>query len=230
MLSKYLVSGELKVVNVKRKSVWMTDSIFCKLYKEAQDKTTQIFGKQAGGHIAVGPYKAYVLRCLALHAANFPGDMAELGVYHGGSAYLLTQVVPQKTLHLFDTFTGIPEIDKEHDPKNIKGMFRSSSQKVKQLLENKDIHIYEGIFPSTITDTLRSKKFSFVHSDADIYLATLAACDFFYPRLVSGGIMVFDDYGYIGTPGARDAVDEFFADKIEMPIVFMPDQAVVIKI
>ena len=38
---------------------------------------------------------------------------------------------------------------------------------------------------------------------------------FFYPRLVPGGIVVCDDYGFPTCPGATSAVDEFLADKPE---------------
>lgn len=212
-----------------KESNWNKDP-FRQLYLEAEERTNQVFGKQAGGSIAVGKYKGYILTCLAMHASHFAGDIAEFGVYRGGSAYLIAKTVPQKNLYLFDTFTGIPEVDSEHDPKGLKGMFRgSSAQKVEKLLDGYNVHVYEGFFPDT-TSAVKDKKFCFVHSDADTYSSTLASCKFFYPRLTPGGILVFDDYGFIGTPGARDAVDEFFEDKPEVPLVFMPDQAVIIKL
>lgn len=215
-------------MTTKYLSNWNRDAVFCQLYDDAVEKTSQIFGGQH--NIALDRYKGYILVCLAMHASHFNGDMAEFGVYRGGSAYLIAKTVPQKTLHLFDTFTGIPSVDSKHDPKSLKGMFRgSSSQKVKEVLQGQNICIYEGIFPDT-TLGVKDRKFCFVHSDADVYPSTLAACEFFYPRLTPGGILLFDDYGYIGTPGARDAVDEFFKDKPETPVVFMPDQAIVIKL
>ena len=36
-----------------------------------------------------------------------------------------------------------------------------------------------------------------------------------------GGLMRFDDYGFATCPGARRAIDEFFADKAE-PIIDLP--------
>jgi hypothetical protein len=52
----------------------------------------------------------------------------------------------------------------------------------------------------------------------------------------SGGIMeyairiLFDNYGFPSCPGARHAVDEFFRDKAEFPIVLASGQCVIIKI
>jgi hypothetical protein len=42
--------------------------------------------------------------------------------------------------------------------------------------------------------------------------------------------MLFDDYGFPACPGARKAVDEFFRDRPEAPVVLATGQAVVIKL
>ena len=56
---------------------------------------------------------------------------------------------------------------------------------------------------------VESKKFAFVHVDVDLYQPTLDSLKFFYPRLLPGGVIVVDDYGYSVFPGAKRAVDEF---------------------
>jgi O-methyltransferase len=57
----------------------------------------------------------------------------------------------------------------------------------------------------------------------------LDCCHFIYPRLLAGGFMVFDDYGFPSCFGARQAVDEFFAGRPEVPLVLPTGQAVVFK-
>jgi hypothetical protein len=47
-----------------------------------------------------------------------------------------------------------------------------------------------------------------VHIDVDLYQPYVDSIEFFYPRLLDGGVMVFDDYGSAGFMGARKAVDE----------------------
>ena len=42
--------------------------------------------------------------------------------------------------------------------------------------------------------------------------------------------MVFDDYGFASCPGARKAVDEFFNDKPERPLVLPTAQAIVMRL
>ena len=58
---------------------------------------------------------------------------------------------------------------------------------------------------------------------------TKAICEFFYPRLSPGGIIVFDDYGYKKATGCKKAVDDFFADKPDKPTLIGTGQAILIK-
>ncbi len=53
--------------------------------------------------------EAYIVHSLASAAARLPGDIAEVGVYEGGSARMICEVKAELNLHLFDTFAGLPE-------------------------------------------------------------------------------------------------------------------------
>jgi hypothetical protein len=46
--------------------------------------------------------------------------------------------------------------------------------------------------------------------DTDWYESTIHELEHLYPRLSPGGVLIIDDYGYY--TGARQAVDEYFAD------------------
>ena len=84
-----------------------------------------------------------------------------------------------------------------------------------------------GFMPDTF-DGL-NEKISFVHIDVDIYQSVLDCCEYIWPFLSVGGVMLFDDYGFSMTIGARQAVDEFFSDKLAFPICLNTVQAFVIK-
>jgi O-methyltransferase len=90
------------------------------------------------------------------------------------------------------------------------------------------IEYREGFIPDTFAG-LEDELFAFVHVDLDIYRSITDCCAFVYPRMTAGAVMVFDDYGFPGCPGARAAVDKFFADKPEHPLVLPTGQAVVIR-
>lgn len=97
------------------------------------------------------------------------------------------------------------------------------------LADHKNVTCVAGLVPDSL-DVARARTFSFVHIDLDIYSAIKSACEFFYPRMESGGILLFDDYGYSSCPGARAAVDEFFADKPEVKMAMGTGQCSVQKL
>lgn len=142
--------------------------------------------------------------------SKVPGDLAEVGVYKGGSASVICEVKGSRRLHLFDTFDGLPKSDAS-DSLFMNGAYKTHYDTVKQVLQDyQDCHIYEGLFPATATGLLE-ERFSFVHIDIDLYKGTKDCLEFFYPRLNKGGIMLCHDYST--AKGVRRAISEFFDDK-----------------
>ena len=136
-------------------------------------------------------------------AASTPlGCFVEVGVYKGGSAYQLYEVAALKgrQLHLFDTFTGIPE-KTAIDVCKI-GEFKDVSAEAVQAAMP-DAHLHIGIFPGTLTDEV--KDIAFTHIDCDQHETCKLAIKLLWERTISGGIMAFDDYPL---PGIRKAIDE----------------------
>lgn len=134
-------------------------------------------------------------------------------------------------LHLFDTFEGMPETDPGQDLHNVGDFADSSATLVQGRLDaiNPGLAaLHKGLIPETF-DGLEAHRIAFAHIDVDIYRSVADCCAFIHPRMVPGGFMVFDDYGFPSCPGARKAVDEFFADKPENPLVLPTGQAVVFK-
>ena len=173
----------------------------------------------------------YILYCSALDATRrCNGDLAECGVYKGGTARILADLARERRLHLFDTFSGMPETDSNKDIHKMGDFSDTSLDSVKQYLAKcPNVSFNPGLIPHSL-GAVRDRAFSFVHIDLDIYSAIKSACEFFYTRLQSGGTFLFDDYGYPSCPGARLAVDEFFSDKPETEIVMSTGQCIVRKL
>ena len=171
---------------------------------------------------------AYLIYATVKKTEKIEGDIAEVGVYKGGSAKLMREATG-KPLHLFDTFEGLPDLHVKDNPKQFqKGNFFASLESVKRYLNNyPNIHFYKGLFPAT-AETIKGKKFSFVHLDVDIYESTLNCLTFFYPRMSRGGVIISHDRG---VDVVRKAFDEFFDDKPEIIIEpYMTSQNLVIKV
>lgn len=171
-----------------------------------------------------------VLYTLAKKALETPGHFYECGVYKGGSALLLAEVIERKRiLKLFDTFTGMPEVNPEFD-QHVKGDFNDTSLEFVMSLftgYGTDVHFYKGLIPNSFP--ISNEKIAFAHIDVDIYQSVLDCCEYITPRLSEGGIIVFDDYGFSTCPGAKKAVDEYYEGRKEFLYILSTKQAVVSK-
>lgn len=181
--------------------------------------------------------RCYMLYEFARHCCHLDGDMAECGVYRGGTAYLLAQTIARQSarpiqLHLFDTFAGMPATADSDPSTHRQGDFGDVSlDSVKAYLKAfANVCFHPGMIPETFAQQ-EAGRYSFVHVDVDLYQSVRDCCSFFYPRMVRGGVMIFDDYGF---PHYRDAakraVDEFFRDKQERTISLATGQCLVIKL
>jgi predicted O-methyltransferase YrrM len=145
-----------------------------------------------------------------------PGVMAEVGVYQGGSARLICEAKGEKHLHLFDTFTGIPETSEKDDGFFVENMFQANVGLVEKYLSKyENVTIHPGIFPETGA-AIKDETFSFVFLDVDTYRSTKASLEFFNSRMGKGGIILSHDYQY---PGVKEAFREVGLDRQAMEIV-----------
>jgi O-methyltransferase len=183
---------------------------------------------------AVGPERLYTLFTLASQCLQLEGDFLEAGVWKGGTTVLFAKLLRERSphsreLHLFDTFTGMPPTH-ECDTYYKGGEFADTSlDAVRAKLAGAEfVRFHPGLIPDTFVGC-EELRFAFAHIDLDVYQSIRDACAFVYPRLAVGGVMVFDDYAWSTCPGARRAVDEFFATRRMRPLVLSNGQAVVFK-
>lgn len=172
--------------------------------------------------------RCFLLYRTALQCSSLPGAAAEVGVYRGGTAYVLSRTLGQRDLYLFDTFSGMPPVKKGLDLHQQGDFGDTSLAAVRAFLGSESAVLIPGEFPHSASG-LEGQRFAMVHVDCDIYSSVRACCEWFYPRLVTGGLMVFDDYGVKSCPGARRAVDEFFEQKPEVPLWTGRGQAIVFR-
>jgi O-methyltransferase len=189
-------------------------------------------------HSLVSPDRCYVLYQLARQAMHLPGSWYEAGVYKGGTAALLAKLkaVHHKTelpLRLFDTFGGMPATQPGVDLHQEGDFHDTSVDDVIRLLQRVAgpcgvVDFRKGLIPQTFAG-LENDSVSLAHIDVDIYDSVMACCRFIWPRLVRGGFMIFDDYGFPSCPGARRAVDEYFQATTSFPLVLQTGQAIIFR-
>jgi hypothetical protein len=175
----------------------------------------------------MGVDEAYAIRSAVLATAKIEGDIAEVGVFRGGTARVICEAKGDRPLHLFDTFEGLPAPG-EVDSAFHKGQYACSLESVRDYLRGfANVGFYKGYFPAT-GEAIKDRVFSFVHLDVDLYASTRQALEFFYPRMNPGGIIISHDY--VVFPGVRKAFDEFFEHKPEPVVELTGNQCLVTKI
>ena len=161
---------------------------------------------------------------------DIPGEFAEIGVYQGSTARLIHHYAPERRLHLFDTFEGFTDRSVAAEQDNVNYAVDSahfadtSLERVAAAIaaSNDNVAFHQGYFPDSIPPGFEEQTYAFVHLDADLYEPTFQGLTFFYPRMATNGLFVVHDYN--AWPGARKAVDDFFADKPEL-VIPMPDKS-----
>ena len=91
-----------------------------------------------------------------------------------------------------------------------------------------DLVFNKGLIPNIFKTARNPSEVSWLHIDLNSTDATKSSLDFFYSKLISGGVILFDDYG--GFEGTRKVIDNFFDSKNGHFINYPTGQGVFIKI
>jgi O-methyltransferase len=159
---------------------------------------------------------------------DIPGNFVECGVWRGGSvmAAALTLLHFGRTdrqLYLFDTFEGMTpptDVDRRRSDGMAAASLRdflwvpASRQDVRQNLASVGypmscVHLIEGPVEKTLP-SWAPERIALLRLDTDWYASTRHELVHLYPRLVSRGVLIIDDYGY--WEGSKKAVDEYIAE------------------
>jgi len=155
---------------------------------------------------------------------------AECGVYTGSSLLACARLAVEYGVNVqflgFDTFKGLPKLsheDRRLAPQGARylteSMFGDTSlEAVKAAVEaggySSSVKLIAGLFSRTFPQ-IGERQYSFVNIDCDLYQGHLECLHYFYPRMVKGGVLFFDDYHSEHYPMGKKAVDRFLRDKPE---------------
>lgn len=177
-----------------------------------------------------------------LDSASISGAIVECGVWRGGSSMCaaLTSILSgrvDRDLWLYDTFSGMPkpgDLDVSsadrapayqrwaeaevatHNKWCYGSLEEVSSNMASTGYPSSKIHFIKGMVEETIPAQIPDK-IALLRLDTDWYSSTKHELECLFPKLVSGGVLIIDDYGY--WDGARKAVDEYF--KVKGPTLLL---------
>ncbi|HMZ08861.1 MAG TPA: TylF/MycF/NovP-related O-methyltransferase [Anaerolineales bacterium] len=198
-------------------------------HKQLDIRTIPVFGETAGKIIQDGRVSLYFDRLYTVYQILFNWNIrtkngrevlntAEVGVYKGGTSYFIASIAKQMGMPIrhfcFDTFEGhaAEDINLSVETSHFPHAFNDTSfESVKDYLKYfENVSVHKGRIQDT-AHILQDSLMHFVHLDMDIYEPTLFALQFFTDRMVQGGVVLLDDYGFETCPGIEKAVNEFLS-------------------
>ena len=170
-----------------------------------------------------------LLNCKQVVEEGIPGDFAELGVWRGNTAAILSVVArgSGRQVFLFDTFEGFQDRDLKGIDSDKKMEFRDTSTDLVLMTIGEPhghCHLVKGYFPNSVEDAHRNNFYAVVSLDCDLYEPMKAGLDFFYARMPKGATFLLHDYSSLYWKGAKLAIDEFCAASGEF-LVLIPDKS-----
>lgn len=190
-------------------------------------------------------WKTYIV-CWAASRAILAGkgDFVECGVNRGFMSSVIMSYLDWNMLgrnyYLVDTFNGIYEdmlSDKERAAGYIKNNRTSLAQglyvkgadgAIKNFSEWPSARVIQGFVPKALKDIPKSS-FAFVHLDMNNVTPEKAAAEHFWPLMIKGGVMLLDDYAFVGYGLSKEGMDDF-ARSVGAEILSLPTgQGILIK-
>jgi O-methyltransferase len=181
---------------------------------------------------------------------QIPGDWVECGVWQGGCAAAMgltdraLAVAAPRTLHLFDSFVGLPLVQPIDGPlakiwqqdvdgpiyfNNCTASLEQVQQNFQQLgLRDESVKFYPGWFAQTVPDFAAQNQdqnqgqIALLRLDGDWYESTKVCLETLYPLVSENGVVIIDDY-YVWD-GCAVAVHEYFGQqRLNHRIRALPD-------
>jgi O-methyltransferase len=205
---------------------WNLDAEFLNTYEKVRENTL------------VDIYRCWELWTLAGQTARLhPGAILEVGVWRGGTGALLAKRLVlaglEGPVYLCDTFEGVVKAGRQD------GFYKggehadTSKELVERLLESlqiKNAQVIPGIFPDVSGSRLADSSFRLVHIDVDTYQSAKDVMEWVWDRLVPGGMVVHDDYGFSFCGGITRLVNEQAAHADRLVLHNLNGHAIIIKI
>ena len=161
---------------------------------------------------------------------DLPGAVVECGIFKGASFARfsmfrnLFETAESRKMVGFDIFGVFPETNHEPDQEVLKVFLESagsesySKTQIEEVLRRKGCEPNTELIPGDITSTVPiyarthpEFRIALLNLDVDVLEPNEVILNAFWDRMVSGGVLVLDDYGIF--PGATKAVDDFFESK-----------------
>lgn len=181
-------------------------------------------------------WRVHVACWAATHAAHLDGDFVECGVYRGGLARAIVDYVGfgalDKTFYLFDTFAGIPDEAISPEERALGRQPGEYGECYGDVCETfcsfPNVRVVRGVVPDVLSE-VTIERVAYLSLDMNVYQPEIAAAEHFWPRMVSGGIILLDDYGFRRHILQKQAFDAFATQRGVSILALPTGQGLLIK-
>jgi O-methyltransferase len=182
-------------------------------FRSAYDPSHRAGGWAGSWGNADPEWRMYLACWAAAHAARLGGDLAECGVYRGGLSRTVMEYIDFRSMTdrrywLLDTFEGIPPAQLDSTVIH-RHQYPDTFGEVTAVFGSyPNARIVRGCVPDTLAQ-VTADRLCFVSIDMNVTAPEIAAAEWCWPKLVSGGVILIDDYGWHGHEAQKSAFDDF---------------------
>jgi hypothetical protein len=175
-------------------------------------------------------WRIYTLCWAAKSCLGLSGDFMDVGCYDGRTVEIMRRYCdfsrdtqPDRTWYLYDIFDAPPDEARKsgHGPE----LFDKVSATFAPF---GNIRVIRGAVPDSFAQGL-PEKVAFAQLDLNVAAPELAALEILHGRMVSGGMIVFDDFGFRRYRDSHDAEMAFFRARGEVIFESPTGQGIYIK-
>jgi hypothetical protein len=172
-------------------------------------------------------WRMHVTQWAGFHAMHLGGDFVECGVNRGFlsasvMSYLDFKSLRSRKFFLFDTYSGLVEsLVTEEDVAAHRHEYTDCYDFVVEAFKPyPNVIIVRGVVPDSLR-TVEIDRVAYLSIDMNCVQPEIAAMEYFWPKLVAGGIVIIDDYGFAGHEAQKRAADKF-AEAVGAKILSLP--------
>jgi len=160
-------------------------------------------------------WRLHVLAWAGEHCRHLAGDFVECGVFRGFSTAVLAHYLDfgklPKQWFLYDTFSGVPEDQRNsnHDNSEVFQVSELQAYVSKRFEKYPNIQVVRGRVPEVLAEQAPAT-IAFLHIDMNSADAELGALEQLFGRVVPGGMVILDDYGWFYYNEQKHVEDAFF--------------------
>jgi len=183
-------------------------------------------------------WRIYIVCWLADYVSRLDGDFVECGVNTGAYARAIIDYIDfnsrSKIFYLLDTFAGLVESQisvaekKEGLDTIYLGNYRDVYEEVKETFAPFNVKIVKGIVPDTLKE-VDADKICYLSIDMNVVEPEIAAAEYFWSRIVSGGVIILDDYGFPHHINQKLAFDQFAKERNVQILCLPTGQGIIFK-